>query len=347
MASYQKLTEAVLVDGSADMVAIGRQSIADPHFAVKALEQREDDIVPCISCGQGCIMHMFTDEPISCVINPGNTCEETYLANKAEHVKRVLVIGGSPGGLQAAWILAARGHQVDLMEKDGQLGGWILAASYPPGKAPVGRSIAFWERQCKKYGVRVHLNTEVTMELIRERAPDAMIVATGSTNLLPQIPGLNSAEVLDPCDVLYGKKVTGHRVLVCGGGLIGVETADFLSSLCMIPGSLIAGAILGKIKFKTMALISMGGIALFGVIPFFSQALLVVYICRGIVGFCNRVGGFKGASCAGGTSRGKICPEYCCRWENACVCSCNSRYVCGNLLCVLPCTLKYVLGLCL
>ena len=224
-----EIAEAVLADGSADMVAIGRQSIADPHFAIKAQEGREDDIIPCISCGQGCIMHMFTDEPISCVINPRNTCEEDYSSNKTENPKHVLVIGGGPGGLQAAWIMAARGHKVDLIEKDNYLGGWFLAASYPPGKATIGRSISFWERQCKKYGVNVQLNTEVTMDMIKEMVPDAVIVATGSTNLVPRIPGLDPANVLEPCDVLYGKVVTGHKVLVCGGGLIGVETADFLA----------------------------------------------------------------------------------------------------------------------
>lgn len=223
------IAEAVLADGSADMVAIGRQSIADPHFAIKAQEGREDDIIPCISCGQGCIMHMFTDEPISCVINPWNTCAEAYIANKTEHPKRILVIGGGPGGLQSAWIMAARGHQVELYEKDDHLGGWFLAASYPPGKATIGRGIAFWERQCKKYGVQVHLNSEITMDKIRELSPDAVIVATGSTNLAPKIPGLDAAHVLEPCDVLYGKVVTGHKVLICGGGLIGVETADFLA----------------------------------------------------------------------------------------------------------------------
>lgn len=224
-----EIAEAVLADGSADMVAIGRQSIADPHFANKAQEGKEDDIIPCISCGQGCIMHMFSDEPISCVINPKNTCEEDYTANKTENPKHVLVIGGGPGGLQAAWIMAARGHKVDLMEKDNHLGGWFLAASYPPGKSTIGRSISFWERQCKKYGVRVQLNTEVTMDRIKAMAPDAVIVATGSTNLVPRIPGLDPANVLEPCDVLYGKVVTGQKVLVCGGGLIGVETADFLA----------------------------------------------------------------------------------------------------------------------
>jgi 2,4-dienoyl-CoA reductase-like NADH-dependent reductase (Old Yellow Enzyme family)/thioredoxin reductase len=224
-----EIAEAVLADGSVDMVAIGRQSIADPYFAVKAQEGREEDIIPCISCGQGCIMHLFSDEPISCVMNPQNTHEEEYTSKKTANPKHVLVIGGGPGGLQSAWIMAARGHRVDLIEKEDRLGGCFLAASYPPGKTTIGRSVSFWEKQCKKYGVHIQLGTEATLDMIKEASPDAVIVATGSFNMVPRIPGLDSAKVLEPCDVLYGKSITGHKVLVCGGGLIGMETADFLA----------------------------------------------------------------------------------------------------------------------
>lgn len=224
-----EIAEAVLRDGSADMVAFGRQSIADPHFPNKLLAHKEDRIIPCISCGQGCIMHMFTDEPISCVMNPKNGTEEEYISNKAEMPKHVLVVGGGPGGLEAAWVLAARGHKVDLVEKEDYLGGWFLPASYPPGKTVIGKGIAYMIRQCKRYGVNISLSHEITAEQIRIMAPDAVILATGSTNLVPKIPGLDPAKVLEPCDVLLGKVVTGHKVLIAGGGLIGAETADFLA----------------------------------------------------------------------------------------------------------------------
>lgn len=224
-----EIAESVVREGSADMVAFGRQSIADPHFPNKILAQAEDDIIPCISCGQGCIMHLFSDEPISCVVNPKNTAEEAYISQKAETPKHVLVAGGGPGGLQAAWIMAARGHKVELFEREPYLGGAFLPASYPPSKSVLGKMIGFYIRQCNKYGVEMILGTELTADMVREKKPDAVVVATGSRNLVPPIKGLDKAPVLNPCDVLLGKVVTGHKVLVAGGGLIGAETADFLA----------------------------------------------------------------------------------------------------------------------
>lgn len=224
-----ELAEAVIADGSVDMVGIGRQSICDPHFAKKTEEGMQDDIIGCISCGQGCIMHMFTDEPIKCVINPNNGDNLEYIENKAEQSKKILVVGGGPGGMEAAWILAGRGHDVELVEKNSYLGGNFIAASYPPAKSCIGKGISYLIRQCKKYGVKITLNKAITAEEIKAMAPDAVILATGSNNFIPKIKGLDANKVLDAADVLMGRAVTGNKVLVAGGGLVGAETADFLA----------------------------------------------------------------------------------------------------------------------
>ncbi len=224
-----ELAEAIIADGSVDMVGFGRQSICDPHFAEKVRTGRYDEISNCISCGQGCIMHLFTDEPIKCVINPDNCDVDEYVAVKAEHPKKVAVVGGGPAGMLAAWILAGRRHDVTLFEKNSYLGGNFLAASYPPGKSVIGKGLSFYILQCRRYGVKIELNHAVDVEELKAMAPDVVVVATGSDNFVPKIKGLDVSAVLDPSDVLMGRVVTGHKVLVAGGGLVGAETADFLT----------------------------------------------------------------------------------------------------------------------
>lgn len=224
-----QFAELMLAEDRADMVAFGRQSIADPEMPNKAKNNRLDMINPCIGCLQGCVPNMFKGEPITCLVNPlvGRENDLTI----AETRKNVMIIGGGPGGLYAAFTAAYRGHNVTLYEKTDILGGNMRLAAYPPGKSDITNMVRSYIAKCEEYGVKMVLNTIVTPELVAEVKPDAVIVATGSNPLVLPIPGINDAGVIHAGDLLDGKVSVGKKVLVVGGGMVGCEVADFLGEL--------------------------------------------------------------------------------------------------------------------
>lgn len=221
--------ELMIAEGRADLVAFGRQSIADPEMPNKAKEGRLDLMNPCIGCLQGCVPNMFKGEPITCLVNPLAGREADF--KPAETKKTVMVIGGGPGGLYAAFTAAQRGHAVTLYEKGDILGGNMRLAAYPPGKGDITNMVRSYIAKCEEYGVKMILNTEVTPALVAEEKPDAVIVATGSNPLVLPIPGINETGVIHAGDLLDGKAAVGKRVLVVGGGMVGCEVADFLGEL--------------------------------------------------------------------------------------------------------------------
>nr|WP_294681051.1 FAD-dependent oxidoreductase [uncultured Anaerotignum sp.] len=221
--------ELMIAEGRADLVAFGRQSIADPEMPNKAKEGRLDLMNPCIGCLQGCVPNMFKGEPITCLVNPLAGREADF--KPAETKKTVMVIGGGPGGLYAAFTAAQRGHAVTLYEKGDILGGNMRLAAYPPGKGDITNMVRSYIAKCEEYGVKMILNTEVTPALVAEEKPDAVIVATGSNPLVLPIPGINETGVIHAGDLLDGKATVGKRVLVVGGGMVGCEVADFLGEL--------------------------------------------------------------------------------------------------------------------
>lgn len=221
--------ELMIAEGRADLVAFGRQSIADPEMPNKAKEGRLDLMNPCIGCLQGCVPNMFKGEPITCLVNPLAGREADF--KPAETKKTVMVIGGGPGGLYAAFTAAQRGHAVTLYEKGDIPGGNMRLAAYPPGKGDITNMVRSYIAKCEEYGVKMILNTEVTPALVAEEKPDAVIVATGSNPLVLPIPGINETGVIHAGDLLDGKAAVGKRVLVVGGGMVGCEVADFLGEL--------------------------------------------------------------------------------------------------------------------
>jgi 2,4-dienoyl-CoA reductase-like NADH-dependent reductase (Old Yellow Enzyme family)/thioredoxin reductase len=224
--------EKILREGRVDFVALGRALLADPHWANKAREGRVEDINRCISCNIGCIGgRVFRDLHIRCSVNPVTGREREYgsLA-PAEKRKKVLVVGGGPAGMEAACIAKRRGHQVILVEKNPKLGGQLLLAAAPPGKEKINWYTDYLIGQIKKWKVKIHLKQGVTLQYIQKMKPDVVILATGAVPWIPDIPGIQSPQVVKAWDILERKKkIEDSTVVVAGGGTVGCETALFLA----------------------------------------------------------------------------------------------------------------------
>lgn len=227
------MAESVVSGGRADLVAIGRPSIVDPDLPRKSASGDYNDIRPCIFCNQGCIGGLNGPEmEMSCLSNPSVGKEHDYSIHKAPVKKKVMVAGGGPAGLEAARVLALKGHSVVLCEEDDRLGGQFRIAALPPEKQPLAKLIRWQTEQCLKVGVTIRTRTKVTRDLVAEMKPDAVVVATGSKHRIP--PGITVSEHSTPvmaADVLLGRVSLGQRILVMGGGATGCETADHLLQL--------------------------------------------------------------------------------------------------------------------
>jgi 2,4-dienoyl-CoA reductase-like NADH-dependent reductase (Old Yellow Enzyme family)/thioredoxin reductase len=225
------LADEVIGRGDADLVAFGRQFLADPDFLIKAREGRDADIRRCIACNQGCIEREILGEGnIRCSINPETGQETIYPAGLAARRRSVWVVGAGPAGLTAAFEAARLGHSVTLFEKDQQMGGQIRYARIPPHKEVYGEWIDWLIRQVKGAGITIKTGTEVTDAMLREEKPEYVILATGGEKIIPKIAGIDCPHICDAWQLLSGAVASGKHVLVIGAGLIGMETADYLGS---------------------------------------------------------------------------------------------------------------------
>lgn len=225
-----RLAEHILKTGQADMVAMGRALLADPELPNKAAEGRFDDIAPCTGCTCGCVHRQMQVQPMTCVINPSVGREKEMAIVPTETPKKVVVVGGGPGGMEAARVAAIRGHRVTLVEKDATLGGQLRLACVPPTTQELGLWVRYLSGQLEKAGVEVRMNTEATPALIAEMKPDVVIVASGGEELVPPIPGADGGRVTSAGALLGGEKaIPNGKVLVIGGGMIGCHVADFLA----------------------------------------------------------------------------------------------------------------------
>ncbi|WP_273394738.1 FAD-dependent oxidoreductase [Thermophilibacter mediterraneus] len=223
-----EMADTLLKMGVADFVAMGRGSLADPHLPRKAACGKVGTIRQCIGCLQGCEAPLYADEAVTCVVNPRVGREHEADLAPVDEPRRVMVIGGGPAGLQAAEAAARRGHAVEVFEAQGQLGGQFRSAAYPVGKGELATYVSSLRASLEELGVPVHLGCEATEKLIADEKPDAVVIATGARPLTPPIPGIENAVAAE--DVLLGRaEVRPGPVVVCGGGEVGAETADFVA----------------------------------------------------------------------------------------------------------------------
>jgi len=227
--SDPSLANDVIARGEADLVAFGRQFLADPDFLIKAREGRTEDIRKCLACNQGCIERLILGEgKIRCALNPETGQEMIYPQGPAAIRRKVWIVGGGPGGLTAAYEAARLGHTVTLFEKEQETGGQLRFASKSPFKDHYGAWASWLTSQAKRMGAVVRTNTKVTEGMISDGNPEVVILAIGGEPIKPDIPGIDLPFVCNAWQVLSGEVRPGKHAIVIGGGLIGMETADYL-----------------------------------------------------------------------------------------------------------------------
>jgi len=223
------LANTIIEQGKTDFVSLGRPLLADPELPNKAREGRLEDIRMCTACCYCVDTVIGNAQPLTCAVNAAMGKEEA-IPTPAQRPKRVLVVGGGCGGMEAARVAALRGHKVTLFEQEQNLGGQLLIAAIPPGKEELVTITKFLSVQLSKLGVEVRIGQRATVEAIADMKPDTVVVATGSSTVPPHIAGASLPHVVMARDVIMGRKAVGQKVVVVGGGRVGCETAELLAS---------------------------------------------------------------------------------------------------------------------
>lgn len=226
------VAEKALRSGACDMICWARPLLADPELPKKVKEGRLNEIIPCISCNQGCFDAIFSATPVTCILNPRTGREKDREVKRAEVQRVVMVAGGGPAAMEFALTAAERGHDVTLYEKESRLGGQVNLAKAPPGKAEFDNVIESMKNRMEQRGVKVRLNTRLTAEMVKKSKPDVLVVASGAKQMEMDVPGIQRPHVVSAWDVLMDKvSHIGENVVVVGGSATGCETAQFIASM--------------------------------------------------------------------------------------------------------------------
>jgi len=228
------LAEKIVAEGYADLVAMTRALICDPELPNKAREGKLESIRTCVACTQGCVHQIDEGKPITCIQNPTVGKETEWCTiEPAKEKKRVVVVGGGPAGMEAAWVAARRGHRITLFEKNNRLGGQVLIAAKAPFRSELGDVARNLSRQLDqvKDNIAIKVGVEVGAEAVLAEDPDVVIVATGSHPFTPRIPGIEQTGVVTDWDVLQERTELGERALVLDGegSLRACSVAEFVA----------------------------------------------------------------------------------------------------------------------
>lgn len=225
------MMEEIIASGKADIVEIARQSICDPYLPEKAFSGRRDDITKCCRCFT-CFYNYLTNRTFCCAFNPviGNELEHQH-AFPVTTPKKVVVVGGGVGGMEAAVTAAGRGHKVTLYEKNSRLGGVLLSEEHIPFKQDMYHFVKVLEGRLKEAGVEIRLNTGITAEEVAALHADVVMVAAGAKPIIPPVEGIDSPKVVGLEALHHKEPQVGQKVVILGGGLAGCEAAIYLDGL--------------------------------------------------------------------------------------------------------------------
>ncbi|MDD9952008.1 MAG: NADPH-dependent 2,4-dienoyl-CoA reductase [Zetaproteobacteria bacterium] len=223
-----EVAESVLASGAADMVSMARPFLADPHFVNKARLNQSEMINTCIGCNQACLDHVFVGRTASCLVNPYACRETEWLLEEAKKPASVAVIGAGPAGLACATTAAARGHQVVLFDREGEIGGQFNMAKKIPGKEEFYETLRYFRHKIDEVGVELRLNEVATSDMLSESGFEHVVIATGVHPRRPHFRGMDHPKVIFYKDLLTKEPELGSKIAIIGAGGIGFDVAEFL-----------------------------------------------------------------------------------------------------------------------